>query len=119
MTNILLIIIALLQVCLIIVILNGTSVLKSIKAKDKPLSSDLTLIDDVMNYIASKGKEPTFGEDNYGIQYFSYINKETNEITNIMPIDDIEYKKNSIAWRKRRAALYKAIDEFLQEQEQN
>lgn len=76
--------------------------------------NDVTLIDEVMNYIASKGKTPILGEDNYEIQYFAYTN-ENNEIVNITPIEDIEYKAGSINWKKRRAELFKIVDKFMEE----
>ena len=36
-------------------------------------------------------------------------------IMNMVPIEDIEYKKDSLAWKARRTELFKAIDKYLEE----
>lgn len=89
-------------------------ILDKISDLNNPLSSDISLIDEVINYISSKGKEPTIGEDNYNVQYFAYRTKD-NEIINITPIEDISYSKNTSEWKRRRAELFKIVDEFLEE----
>ena len=110
--TILLGIIALIGLALVII---GNKVLKrldSLKDGNNPLTTDISLIDEVINYIASKGKEPTIG-DVENKQYFAYI--ENDMIVNMVPIEDIEYKKDSIPWKNRRAKLFEEIDKFLEE----
>ena len=43
------------------------------------------------------------------------LTNENNEIVNITPIEDIEYKAGSINWKKRRAELFKIVDKFMEE----
>ena len=38
-----------------------------------------------------------------------------NDMIEYIPIEDIEYKKDSLAWKARRAELFKAIDKYLEE----
>lgn len=87
--------------------------LDSLKNGNNPLNSDISLIDEVINYIASKGLEPTIGNTDSGTQYFAYTKNDM--IMNIIPIEDIEYKKDSLAWKARRSELFKAIDKYLEE----
>lgn len=87
--------------------------LDSLKNENNPLNSDISLIDEVINYIASKGLEPTIGNTDSGTQYFAYTKNDM--IMNIIPIEDIEYKKDSLAWKARRSELFKAIDKYLEE----
>lgn len=87
--------------------------LDSLKDGNNPLTSDISLIDEVINYIASKGLEPTIGNTDSGTQYFAYTKNDM--IWNIIPIEDIEYKKDSLAWKARRTELFKAIDKYLEE----
>ena len=87
--------------------------LDSLKNGNNPLTSDISLIDEVINYIASKGLEPTIGNTDSSTQYFAYTKNDM--IMNIIPIEDIEYKKDSLAWKARRAELFKAIDKYLEE----
>lgn len=87
--------------------------LDSLKDGNNPLNSDISLIDEVINYIASKGLEPTIGNTDSGTQYFAYTKNDM--IWNIIPIEDIEYKKDSLAWKARRTELFKAIDKYLEE----
>ena len=87
--------------------------LDSLKNENNPLNSDISLIDEVINYIASKGLEPTIGNTDSGTQYFAYIKNDM--IMNMVPIEDIEYKKDSLAWKARRTELFKAIDKYLEE----
>lgn len=87
--------------------------LDSLKDGNNPLNSDISLIDEVINYIASKGLEPTIGNTDSGTQYFAYTKNDM--IMNIIPIEDIEYKKDSLAWKARRSELFKAIDKYLKE----
>lgn len=87
--------------------------LDTLKDGNNPLTSDISLIDEVINYIASKGLEPTIGDSDSGKQYFAYIKGDL--IMNMVPIEDIEYKKDSLAWKARRAELFKAIDKYLEE----
>lgn len=87
--------------------------LDSLKDGNNPLTSDISLIDEVINYIASKGLEPTIGNTDSGTQYFAYIKNDM--IMNMVPIEDIEYKKDSLAWKARRTELFKAIDRYLEE----
>lgn len=87
--------------------------LDSLKNGNNPLASDISLIDEVINYIASKGLDPTIGNTDSGTQYFAYIKNDM--IMNIIPIEDIEYKKDSLAWKARRSELFKAIDKYLEE----
>lgn len=87
--------------------------LDSLKNGNNPLTSDISLIDEVINYIASKGLDPTIGNTDSGIQYFAYTKNDM--IMNIIPIEDIEYKKDSLAWKARRTELFKAIDKYLEE----
>lgn len=87
--------------------------LDSLKDGNNPLNSDISLIDEVINYIASKGLEPTIGNTDSGTQYFAYTKNDM--IMNIIPIEDIEYKKDSLAWKARRTELFKAIDKYLEE----
>lgn len=87
--------------------------LDSLKDGNNPLTSDISLIDEVINYIASKGLEPTIGDSDSGKQYFAYI--KDNVIMNMVPIEDIEYKKDSLAWKARRSKLFEAIDKYLEE----
>lgn len=87
--------------------------LDSLKNENNPLNSDISLIDEVINYIASKGLDPTIGNTDSGTQYFAYTKNDM--IMNIIPIEDIEYKKDSLAWKARRSELFKAIDKYLEE----
>lgn len=87
--------------------------LDSLKDGNNPLTSDISLIDEVINYITSKGLEPTIGNTDSGTQYFAYIKNDM--IMNMVPIEDIEYKKDSLAWKARRTELFKAIDKYLEE----
>lgn len=87
--------------------------LDSLKDGNNPLTSDISLIDEVVNYISSKGLEPTIGNTDSGTQYFAYIKNDM--IMNMIPIEDIEYKKDSLAWKARRSELFKAIDKYLEE----
>lgn len=87
--------------------------LDTLKDGNNPLTSDISLIDEVINYIASKGLEPTIGNTDSGTQYFAYTKNDM--IMNIIPIEDIEYKKDSLAWKARRVELFKAIDKYLEE----
>lgn len=87
--------------------------LDSLKDGNNPIVSDISLIDEVVNYIASKGLEPTIGNTDSGTQYFAYTNGDM--IMNITPIEDIEYKKDSFAWKARRTELFKAIDKYLED----
>jgi hypothetical protein len=89
-------------------------ILNKISELNNPLTSDISLVDEVINYLVSKGKEPTFGEDTHGVQYFAFTN-DKNEIINITPVEDVEYVKNTSAWRRRRSELFKIIDNFLEE----
>lgn len=82
--------------------------------KESDFNTDISLIQEVVDYIASKGKDPIIGEDNYNVQYFAY-KTENNEIMNITPIEDIGYSRNTSEWKRRRAELFKIVDEFLEE----
>jgi hypothetical protein len=111
--TILLIILALIGFGIIGIGINISKKLDSLKDGNNPLASDISLIDEVINYISSKGLEPTIGDSDSGKQYFAYI--KDNVIMNIVPIEDIEYKKDSLAWKARRSELFKAIDKYLEE----
>lgn len=111
--TILLIIQALIELGIIGVGINISRRLGSLKDGNNLLTSDISLIDEAINYIASKGLEPTIGDSDGGKQYFAYI--KDNVIMNMVPIEDIEYTKDSLAWKARRLELFKAIDKYLEE----
>ena len=111
--TILLAILALIGLGIIGVGLKISKKLDILKDGNNPLTSDICLIDEVINYIASKGLEPTIGNTDSGNQYFAYIKGDL--IMNMVPIEDIEYKKDSLAWKARRTELFKAIDKYLEE----
>ena len=111
--TILLIILAIIGLGIIGIGLKISKKLDSLKNINNPLTSDISLIDEVINYIASKGLEPTIGDSDSGKQYFAYI--KDNVIVNMVPIEDIEYTRDSIAWKARRSKLFEAIDKYLEE----
>ena len=111
--TILLGLIAIIGLILVGVGLKIVKKLDSLKDGNNPLTSDISLIDEVINYIASKGLEPTIGNTDSGTQYFAYTKNDM--IMNMIPIEDIEYKKDSLAWKARRTELFKAIDKYLEE----
>lgn len=111
--TILLVILAFIGLGILGVELKTSKKLDILKDGNNPLTSDISLIDEVINYIASKGLEPTIGNTDSGTQYFAYTKGDM--IMNITPIEDIEYKKDSLAWKARRDELFKIIDKYLEE----
>ena len=61
--------------------------LDSLKNGNNPLTSDISLIDEVINYIASKGLDPTIGNTDSGTQYFAYTKNDM-----IMNIKLLKYR---------------------------
>lgn len=111
-TNIILIFIAIVSVGVFLKLSKIAKKILSFRADN--LKEDISLVEEVINYIASKGKEPIIGGDDRNIQYFSFIN-EKHEIINITPIEDISYNRNTSDWKRRRAELFKIVDDFLDE----
>ncbi|MCF0126227.1 MAG: hypothetical protein HUJ68_10835 [Clostridia bacterium] len=105
-------------VILILEIFISIKLIKNDKNKGSQIK-DFSLVEEVSNYIGSKGMTPIIQEDEYGRQFFGYQKDDGTAISLIL-MEDLNYKKGSLSWKNKRGELLKAIDEALtKEKEEN